>query len=132
MKKLKEKVYPYHSWIYYDPKTRKAIQVIDRPTVFILLNNKKAHKISKTPVMCLVDSGSDRNLFPASWGELVGLKIKNKNKRIIRGIGGIKIKAWTHRVTLLISTDFTISTEVDFSYEQQVPLLGMDGFLINS
>ena len=128
IKKISAKIYPYSPWIYADPRTHKAVQVIDRPTVFILINNTKAHLISKTPVKCLVDSGADRNLFPASSGEAVGIKIKSGERRVFGGIGDIKIEAWSHKVVLHVVNDFKISTQVNFSYNQEVPLLGMDGF----
>lgn len=107
-----------------DPKTGKYLGDIFKPKVPIWISCKSKATL---PFHALVDSGSDRNLFPAQLGEKIGINIKDGIKIPILGIGGIKIKAYTHKANLHIEK-CTFDTEVDFSYEQQIPLLGRRGF----
>ena len=83
-------------------------------------------KISPT-ISALVDSGADRNLFPAYLGEIIGIKIKtNKAKIMVGGISN-KITAYKHNLYFYIgSTKF--STSIDFSYETNAIILGRKGF----
>lgn len=108
-----------------DPKTGKIIGQIYYPVIPIKLGYK--HHIFKYLINSLVDSGSDRNLFPAEIGENLGIKIKNEFCQEIGGIGGIKIIAFAHEVKIYLGS-FVIDTFVDFAYEQKVPLLGRNGF----
>lgn len=66
-------------------------------------------------------------MFPAFFGERIGLKVKKGKQQDILGIGGVKIKGFTHNVKFYIDT-LAFETSVDFSYEQEVPLLGRTGF----
>lgn len=112
-----------------DPTTGKRVHIY-RPfiPIKISLSGKDG-----PPILGLVDSGSDYNLFPAALGVLVGLDIKKGTEKKIGGIGGFQIKAYTWEVQLtllseLLSSLTTFKTTVDFSYEQQFPLLGREGF----
>ncbi|PIU33141.1 hypothetical protein COT04_01690 [Candidatus Shapirobacteria bacterium CG07_land_8_20_14_0_80_39_12] len=54
-----------------------------RPYIPIWLCYK--HQFFKTKIDCLLDSGSDTNLFPAAWGKAVKIDItKGKEKWISR------------------------------------------------
>lgn len=108
-----------------NPKTGEIIGLIYYPVVPVKLCYR--HHIFKYLINSLVDSGSDRNLFPAEIGENIGIKIKNEFSQEIGGIGGIKVIAFTHKVKIYLGS-FEIDTFVDFSYEQKVPLLGRNGF----
>jgi len=114
----------YHPYIEEDSKTRRKVEVF-RPTVPIAISYQGKPSFD---FQALVDSGSDRNLFPAGLGESVGIAIKSGRLRKIQGIGKDNlINAYTHKVKIIIcSTIF--DSEADFSYEQQYPLLGRDGF----
>jgi len=118
-------VYSYLPNPRKDPKTGKIIGQICYPVVPIKLCYK--HHISNYFFNSLVDSGSDRNLFPAEIGENLGVKIKKGIPQEIAGIGGIKVIAFTHEVKIYLK-DFEINTYIDFSCEQKVPLLGRNGF----
>lgn len=118
-------VYHYLANPRKDPKTGKIIGQVCYPVVPIKLCY--GHHIFKYLINSLVDSGSDRNLFPAEMGENIGIKIKNEFSQEIGGIGGIKIIAFTHKVKIYLG-NFEIDTFIDFSYEQKVPLLGRSGF----
>lgn len=108
-----------------DPKTGKIIGTIYRPKVPIRLCY--GHKLNTFIVDCLADSGSDFNIFPAAWGETVGIKIKKGIYKEIYGIGGVKIDSYAHRVKLYIENN-VFTAETYFSYEQNTPLLGREGF----
>ena len=111
--------------VYLDRKTGKAIEIL-RPKIPVrLLVN---HQASKILIECLLDTGSDRNLFPADWGRSLNLKIENNRKVKIVGIGNNEIVAYTHPVILYVGTH-KIVTEADFSDQQNTPLLGRIGFL---
>lgn len=66
-------------------------------------------------------------IFPAALGELMHLKIKSGEKKIIFGIGDSKIVAYTHQLKVYLGSA-NFFTEIDFSFEQTTPLLGRDGF----
>lgn len=89
--------FPFKQKPYFDA-SGEAVSYLTQPYVRVQLTSN--HKISPTPVNCLVDSGADRNLFPAQWGEVIGMPVRKGKKR----------------------------TYVNFSFEQQVPLLGRTGF----
>lgn len=107
-----------------DPKTKKY-DIIYRPYIPIRLCY--VHNLGKTQVYCLLDCGSDRNLFPASWGESVGINIKKGEEINILGIGNTRITAYKHQVKLFIGTA-SFATPADFSYFQNTPLLGRENF----
>jgi len=108
-----------------DPATGKMLKEIYRPVIPIRLGY--GHNVAKFLLDCLVDSGSDFNLFPASWGENVGMNIKKGKYNPIGGIGNSKIDAYRHEIKLYVGSD-KFTTQADFSYEQNTPLLGREGF----
>ena len=115
--------FTYHPYVGEDLKTGELVEVY-RPTVPIAISYKG--NLSRL-FQSLVDSGSDRNLFPASLGESIGIDIKSGDKRPIQGIGKHDIVAYTHKIKIYIER-FDFATEVDFSFEHQAPILGRDGF----
>ena len=117
--------YYYIPYPHYDSLTGKKIGEIYRPMIPVRLGYK--HNVTKFLIDCLIDSGSDFNLFPALWGEKAGIDTKKGRYNPIRGIGNNVIEAYSHNVTLFIGTR-GVETRADFSYEQQVPLLGRGGF----
>lgn len=111
--------------VYLDKITGKTTEVL-RPKIPVrLLVN---HRVSRVLIECLLDTGSDRNLFPADWGRSLNLKIENNKKVKIGGIGSNEIIAYTHPVVLYVGSH-KIVTEADFSDEQNTPLLGRIGFM---
>lgn len=98
--------YPYKSQPQIDPRTRQRMG---------------------RPFIALIDSGSDRNLFPSTLGEIMEMKIKSGKIRPIMGIGGKIIFAYMHEIKLYLGSECFV-TRADFTYEQEVPLLGRDGF----
>ena len=108
-----------------DPVTGKPLGDIFRPLIPVRLGYR--HNVAKFLIDCLADSGSDFNLFPASWGENVGINIKKGKVTPIRGIGASEIQAYRHTIKLYVGSKH-YTTEADFSYEQNMPLLGREGF----
>lgn len=97
---------------------------IYRPIIPIRLSYN--HRMGQ-PLFALIDSGADRNLFPAAFAIMLGIDVKKGITRKIGGIGNTSLTAYTHKIDLYInSTKF--KTEVDFSYEHEMPLLGRNGF----
>jgi hypothetical protein len=107
---------------YLDGKKLKAIY---QPIVMLRIGAN--HKIYPNDIECLVDSGADYNLFPADIGELLGINITKGKVREHIGIANIGIKTYTHPVNLYIRGKKLI-TEVDFSYDHLIPLVGREGF----
>lgn len=116
--------FDYTPEVFFNEKTRK-VEYIYRPLIPIRLAYK--HSFGKFPVNCLLDSGADKNLFPAQWGEAVGIEIKSGEIITHYGIGSKDIKCFRHKATLFIGA-YKFETEADFSFEQSFPLLGRDGF----
>lgn len=116
--------FDYAPEVFFNEKTRK-VEYIYRPLIPIRLTYKRS--FGKFPISCLLDSGADRNLFPAQWGETVGIKIKSGEEITHYGIGNKDIKCFRHKVILFVEA-YRFEAEADFSFEQSFPLLGRDGF----
>lgn len=116
--------FTYHRYLGKDPKTNQQIEKF-RPTLPIRIS--KGDK-SSFYFQALIDSGSDRNLFPAGIAEFVGINVSKGGKREIEGIGGHVIRSYTHSVLITIWNSISFETEIDFSYDHQFPLLGRHGF----
>lgn len=120
--------FPYIPYPEKDIKTGKIIGEVYRPVIPIRIVYK--HQFLPYLIDCLVDSGADRNLFPAIFGEMLKIKIKSGKPRKISGIGESEIEAYAHEVTFLVGKLGTpkFKTTIDFAYEQKVALLGRNGF----
>ncbi|OGD88851.1 hypothetical protein A2693_01275 [Candidatus Curtissbacteria bacterium RIFCSPHIGHO2_01_FULL_40_12] len=79
-------------------------------------------------VLALVDSGASVNLFPASLGEKLGINIRKGKKHKIAGIGDIQIESFFYEGIGIFIEGHKIETNAYFSYQQQIPLLGQNGF----
>lgn len=129
-KEKTEKEYSFTPEPRLDPNTNKVIRITDKPYIVVYISNLTGTKLNTLPVQCLIDSGADINLFPAEWGETIGINIKSGEFLPIRGIGNHVIDTWRHEICIHVGqkTDFTFMTHANFSYDQRPPLLGMDGF----
>ncbi|OGY27918.1 MAG: hypothetical protein A2802_02590 [Candidatus Woykebacteria bacterium RIFCSPHIGHO2_01_FULL_43_29] len=116
--------------VTYTPMPRKkpdgTLKEVFLPYLKIYLSYK--HNLNKIPIPCLLDSGADMNLFPAQWGETVGIKIKSVESEKISGIGMTEIYGYKHKVKLFVVGGKSFESEVYFCYSQQMPLLGRNGF----
>lgn len=119
--------FPYVPMPVEDSQTGKVVGNIYRPIVPIQIAYKGR---STLPFGALVDSGSDRNLFPAATGLVIGVDMRKGKLATVLGIGGHKIKVYTWKLnlTLLATNPQSFVVEIDFSYEHEVPLLGRSGF----
>ena len=107
-----------------NPKTNQREEIFT-PYVPIMLSTSHGNP---TPLIdALVDSGSDRNLFPMQLADLLGISFKKIKPKIIHGIGGIAIKAYSSKINIWVNNE-KYATEADFSLEQQTLLLGRQGF----
>ncbi len=116
--------FDYLPFGFYDPVTKEP-SYLYRPYIPVTLGYN--HRLCKFPLDCLLDSGADKNLFPAQWGDLIGINIKRGKLQEHIGIGDAKIQAYRHKITLYIGS-YSFKTEADFSQSQQIPLLGREGF----
>lgn len=107
-----------------NPRTKQQEEIFT-PYVPIMLS--VSHGNPSPLIDALVDSGSDRNLFPMQLGQLLGINFKKINPKIIHGIGNIQIKAYTSKINIWVHNK-KYATEADFSLEQQTLLLGRQGF----
>ncbi|MDZ4227836.1 MAG: hypothetical protein U1E54_01180 [Candidatus Levybacteria bacterium] len=108
---------------YIDPDTKEKLTIY-KPVIPIRL---QGNRLVKIPVDCLVDSGSDTNLFPAGWGNQAGINFKKGKFKEIIGIGNVKVPAYRCNVTLWVGTR-SISTFADFSFSHNIPILGRIDF----
>lgn len=115
---------PYKGFPVKHPVTGEIVHITCRPIILIRISY--GHHLS-WEFEALVDSGSDRNLFPAYLGEIIGINFKKVKPLKIGGIGSSQVNAFPVNVKLFIGTT-SYQTVVDFSYEQQIPLLGRNGF----
>lgn len=115
--------YPYLPETYLEPLTG-TIKAFYRPMIRIRISQNKG-QIS-FPFDALVDSGSDRNLFPVYFAKKLRIII-DKNPKVIQGIGGVTVTAYPGKISIWIGTR-KYETEADFSPEQKMPLLGRNGF----
>ena len=79
------------------------------------------------PFRALVDSGATRNLLPAALGIQAGIDILSGERVKIFGIGRKEITAYTHKIKVHLDL-LSFETEADFSLDQDIPLLGREGF----
>lgn len=107
-----------------DPVSNKLIEIY-RPMIAIRIS--KDHGPISLPFDALIDSGSDRNLFPLRFATSVGIQFKKIRHKQIIGIGKVIIDAYSANINIWVGTT-KYQTEVDFSPQQQTPLLGRDGF----
>lgn len=128
-------IFRYKPDIYLDPNDRsKVIAVIDRPKIPVRLNFNHKFFPTSAPVSCLLDSGADRNLFPAHWGESLGIKVKETKFHTTFGIGNQPpIIVYPHKgikfyVGNELGTKIVFNSDIDFCYEHQIPILGREGF----
>lgn len=106
-----------------------------RPLLWTFL---KAGLSTTTPdVLCLVDTGADRNVFPIDFAERLNLTLDTKRSWSFYGTTGKRQTGYIHRVEMGIynenydAVEFQFVTDVvfceDFSFPVG-PLLGQLGF----
>lgn len=116
--------YSYYPQFFQDPKTKEK-RVFYYPLIQIKISNSHGH--ISYPFDALVDSGSDRNLFPLYFATYLGIPFKMTKPKKIYGIGGSFIEAYTAKINICLGTK-SYGTEADFSPQQRAPLLGRHGF----
>lgn len=114
---------------YYFPVPQEdqngKIFYVPKPIIDVAINYSHNKPIV---IKSLIDSGADHNLLPAQLGEALGLNIKKGKKQIITGIGGIQIESFLHNKLGIFIEGNKIESFAYFSYQQQIPLLGQNGF----
>ena len=116
--------YSYIPQIYQDYKTQKFIQ-----TFLPLIPIKLVSLYGKTTPQfdALLDSGSDRNLLPMSLARYLGISFINRKPTQVYGIGKNHINAYSAKISLWLGNK-KHETEADFSLQQNLPILGRNGF----
>ena len=107
-----------------DPITKKVIYIY-RPMISIRISRDKG-QIS-LPFDALIDSGSDRNLFPLRFATAMGIKFNKTKPKQVMGIGKVLMDAYSAKINIWLGTH-KYEVEVDFIQQQQTPLLGRQGF----
>lgn len=106
-------------------KQNGKVAYVPIPLIDIVINYKRGQMLT---VLALVDSGASVNLFPASLGEKLGINIRKGKKHKIAGIGDIQIESFFHHGVAIFIEGYKIESYAYFSYQQQIPLLGQNGF----
>lgn len=115
--------YPYSLYLYPDPNTH-ILKEIYRPVMGVKIS-KGAGQPSLT-FDAMVDSGSDRNILPAHLATEIGLSLDKRKIKRVSGVGG-SIVAYPAKINIWIGSK-KYETEADFTSEQEIPLLGRNGF----
>lgn len=116
--------YSYVPQIFQDSKSKKFIQIY-LPLIPIKVSS--VYGQISPQFDALLDSGSDRNLFPISLAKYLRINFGKIKSKPIYGIGKNHIKAYPAKLTLWLGNK-SYETEADFSQEQNIPILGRDGF----
>lgn len=116
--------YSYIPQIYRDTKTNILTQIY-LPMVSIKVSYTRA--LISPSFDALVDSGSDRNLFPMVLAKYLGIDFGKVKSKKIYGIGEGYIKAYPAKINILLGAKI-YETEADFSNKQNIPILGRNGF----
>ncbi len=114
----------YFPQFFYDPKTGKN-EAVYLPTIPIRISTDQG--IVSKPFDALVDSGSDRNLFPLYFATYLGIQFKMIKPKKIYGIGENYIEAYAAEINIWLG-DKKYKTSADFSPQQKAPILGRNGF----
>lgn len=116
--------YSYYPLFFQDPKTaKKRVDYYSLIQIRISID----YGLISYPFDALIDSGSDRNLFPLYFAEYLGIQFKGVKPRKIYGIGDNFIEAYTAKINIWLG-ETEYKTEADFSPQQKAPLLGRNGF----
>lgn len=107
-----------------DSVTGRLIEIY-RPMISIRIS--KEHGPISLPFDALIDSGSDRNLFPLRFATSIGIQFRKIRPKQIIGIGKVVIDAYTAKINIWLGIK-KYETEADFSPQQEIPLLGREGF----
>lgn len=80
-------------------------------------------------LFALVDSGADQSIFPVEVATKLGIDLTKAKTMTVMGIGGGKLQAWLHPVTVAIDPSWSITLPAAFVDDRQtIPILGQEGF----
>lgn len=116
--------YSYVPQIFKDFKSQKFIQTY-LPLIPIRVSNDQGQISPQFDA--LLDSGSDRNLFPISLAKYLGIDFEKSKPSRVYGIGNGHINAYPAKIILWLGNK-SYEIEADFSQEQNIPILGRSGF----
>lgn len=116
--------YSYVPQVYRNPRTHQFTQTYI-PLIPIKISSNQ-RQISPQ-FDALLDSGSDRNLFPMSLANHIGIVFKGVNPNKVYGIGKGQIDAYPAKIIIWLGAK-QYGTEADFSPQQNIPILGRYGF----
>ncbi len=108
----------------FNPQTMR-VDYCYRPYLFIKLLYKR--NTSANFIKALVDSGSDRNTFPAELAKEIRLDYKKGEKRKTTSVNDSAFVVYGNRVKVKYDGG-VIETVVYFGENVKLPILGRDGF----
>ena len=92
--------FSYLPRLVIDVSTNRKEEVF---TPYVPIMVSYGHGNPTRPIDALVDSDSDRNLFPLQLGQMVGINFKKIKAKPIFGIGGIQLKAYTSKINIWVN-----------------------------
>lgn len=120
------KKFYYTRFPIVDNKGNKIAEIA-RPLIEIILKNKRGQMIG--PIVALLDSGADYNLFPAYICPTLGINLTKGEKSSVVGVSGDKIITYRHYGINIFVEGYRLETFIDFSdYYRDMPILGQQGF----
>jgi hypothetical protein len=81
-----------------------------------------------TNTFCLVDSGADYCMLPASLGLLLGIDVESGIEQEIRGFADQRAKTYRHTIHITVPRLGSFDANVAFSREMRYGILGQEGF----
>lgn len=116
--------YSYIPQVYKSPNTQQFVQIY-LPMISVRLSY--SHGPLSLSFDAMVDSGSDRNLFPMTIARYLGIEFIQIKSNKVYGIGQGYIKVYPAQINIWVGSK-RYETEADFSSEQNIPILGRNGF----
>lgn len=93
--------YDYLKFLDRDPQTKEITGESYAAVISVRISS--GHRLS-VPFHALIDSGASINLFPAHFGEQIGINIKSGQRTKLLGIGDKMVFAYIHKRRRPINT----------------------------
>ncbi|MBI2196824.1 hypothetical protein HYU45_04440 [Candidatus Daviesbacteria bacterium] len=116
--------YSYIPQVYQNPNINQFVQVY-LPMIPVRLSYAWGQL---SPFFdAVIDSGSDRNLFPMMLARYIGIEFGKIKSNKVYGIGQGYIQVYPAKINIWLGNN-KYETDADFSDNQSIPILGRNGF----
>lgn len=116
--------YSYIPKVYKNPDTNQFVQVY-LPMISVRVSINLGQIFPSFDAVA--DSGSERNLFPMFLAKYLRIDFGKTKPNKVYGIGEDYIKVYPAKINIWLGNK-KYKSEADFSVQQNIPILGRDGF----